>query len=245
MAPSQTDNVIAYGTSGVAPVLLSVLAEGAAGGVGRPGAPALRFARDLERPIRLHSLAHPFVTPPQASDLRHGSAQVAFLQDHLSKLCGTWWRPGQAFVAAYFDAVRAAVASSERELASRTGDMAGLSEPEHWMFSALMPFPRAHVRLLSGESGPGEFVPVDFAFWIGGKFTAVWIDTGNFVMPAARRAQARLAASGAEIRQVRLTSRSGPKGMNILEQLGSEFVSFLEGQRLPQTPFRPAPIGAP
>lgn len=238
-------HMIAYGSGQVREDALEAITAGQMERVDLPGAPFAVIEVTRTEPVRLHSIAHPFTLPPSAADMRHADAQLSFLETHLAKLCGGWWKPGQRFIADYFSALRRKVSEHRDTLADRAGAMAGLIEEEHWAFSAPMPFPRALVRPAGdGPLRAEDFTAADFAFYTRDGLVAAWIDTGRSIMPSAKRARARLLDGGVICRDIRLPP-AGKAPEKLLEELGADFVHFATSEPLPRTPFRGRPIGNP
>lgn len=85
--PARKPLLLPYGTATVAPSQRAALAAGRLDDLDRPGAPVALVGR-AEGLLRLHQIRHPFTRPPVAQDLARGAAQAAFLEAHLTGLCG-------------------------------------------------------------------------------------------------------------------------------------------------------------
>jgi len=241
--------IIPYGMAGVPAALAEAMQSGEAERLSRPGSPVAVIDLRAETRLKLHGVGHPFTRPPQAADLAHAGSQLAFLEDHLSTLCGFRERPKRQFIAAYFAAVRDHVRAHAQELEARTGALAGLCEPQHWCFSALMPLPRAHLYLPEEPASAAihvkDFVGVDFASWDGRELTVVFIDTGNTPTPMQKAARLRLRRPGVRICDLPAKALLRSEGDALLAKLGSGFKHFWHGDPIPLSPFRGGSVADP
>ncbi|WP_127143825.1 hypothetical protein [Pelagibacterium montanilacus] len=240
-----THHLIAYGRDRVREDALVAITEGRAADIDLPGAPLAAVPADRRAPVRLHALAHPFTLPPAATDMRHADQQLDFLAGHLRRLCGSFWKPGLAFFDAYFDAIRAQITRDQDLLAARCSDIAGLIEPAHWAFCAPMPFPRARIRPAApGPLSADDFIPADLAFHTSSGLLALWVDSGNSVLPAQRRARERLSEAGVRCRGLPASALRS-EGRQLLALLGPDFSDFTSTCPLPRSPFAPRPLPRP
>jgi hypothetical protein len=241
--------VIPYGSQGVRKEVLDHLRAGQSDDLERPGAPVVVVDPSLQLPLRMHDLVHPFTLPPIAQDLAHAQTQLAFLQQHLSRLCGDWARSSQAFIACYFEQLRAVVRENEQALLDRTGALSGLVEIDHWCFAACMPLPRAHLYLpdcgQADDYQPADFIAVDFAFWSGTELIAVVIDNGNTPTGARKKALGRLAANDINLQSIGLGVLHSDQPHALLNALGPAFESFWSDLPIPSSPFRGRGIDRP
>ena len=230
-----TVDFIPYGTATVAPMQREALATGRLRDLDRPGAPVAVIDRNAG-PLRLHQLRHPFTRPPVVQNLAHGEAQVAFLEAHLASLCGPWNRPLRGLVGTYFTAIRAQLNARTAELAERLGPVIGLAEPAHWVLSAPMPLPRAHL-----PTG-GAFTDADLVFWDGRDMICCFVGNDHPV-GARRRAMEVLGAEGARVEKLGRDVLDAPD--ILLNRLGPVFADVTAGETLPQSPFRGQSIPRP
>lgn len=230
--PDSDQFLIPYGTPRLASAQGRAMREPAATPV-QPGAPHVTIDRKEAVPLRLNSIVHAFTRPPVAQNLAHATTQLTFLQDHITNLCGDWNKPQRLFVSRYFDALRNHVLAAKDKLEKKLSGLEGLCELEHWCFSALMPLPRAHLCV-----APADFTITDFAFWDGQKITAVFVNSGNTLMPKERRTREQLTASGIEILLVPASLLRDPDDLALLHHLGSPFKQFWKSEAYPSSPFR-------
>ena len=123
--------VIPYGSAGIRADVLGSLVRGDTTDLERPGAPVAVMRDPANNRLRMSGVDHPFTRPPAAQDLAHAVTQLAFLVQHLAGLCGQFAKPGRAFIAGYFAAVRGVVHDNEKALMDKAGALAGLVELDH------------------------------------------------------------------------------------------------------------------
>ena len=202
--------------------------------------PHALISRGLGRAIRINNGPVQFILERRREDLSGIDAQFALLKSNLMRICGEWHAPARNFLARYFADVEAAVDAASAELEERARPFAGLFEPRHWMFSALMPLPRAHIHLplTTGrfDVDPDDVVRVDFAFWTGERLVAVVIDTGSTMLARQRRARERL--ERADLDLVVLTRAELGESPSLLARLGPRFEAFWHDEPLPAGPFK-------
>lgn len=208
--------------------------------------PHALVSRARARPIRFNNGPVQFILERTREDLSGLEAQYALLRANLERICGDWQATVRGFLGRYFADVEAEISRSHEELARRSRPFAGLFEPRHWIFSALMPLPRAHLHLPDTPGGlsidPDDVVRVDFAFWTGSRLVAVLIDTGATVLPRRRRALDRLAHADVDL--VTVTKADLADGMSLLARLGRPFVEFWQDEPLPSGPFKGSAVMA-
>lgn len=235
--------------AGVSATLATAIQTSNSQSLSRPGSPVVSVDITVRTPLKLHNVVHPFTRPPLAGDLAHAQSQLAFLEDHLGGLCGLRERPQRQFIAHYFAAIRHHVRAHSQELNDKTGPLAGLSELHHWCFSALMPMPRAYLRLPAESEDPEislqDFVRVDFAFWDGQDVIVAIIDTGNTLTPSQRRARTRLEQSGIQMRTMSAKNLPQIESDQLLNNLGPGFTRFWHDDPFPLSPFGGSSIADP
>lgn len=240
---------IPYGTLSVRPELLTQVQKGQSDDLERPGAPVAVIEPALRQTLRMYSLQHPFALPPQAQELAHAYSQLAFLTQHLAKLCGNWAKPQVQFIDRYVQELRMLVSDNASHLNKKTQGLDGLVEMEHWCFAAPMPLPRAHLFVSSFDANkpihPHDFVLMDFAFWNGTKIIGVQISNGSTLIGSRKKALKRLVDFGVCIRFVNSTSLQDSKNLTLLQTLGDEFLNFWNDINFPHSPFRGRGIEAP
>jgi len=241
--------IIPYGSANIRSEVLGALTEENLVDLEKPGAPVAMIDTNHAAPLRLHSVQHPFTRLPVAQDLAHADTQLAFLENHLTRLCGERAKPAQAFIAAYFQELRCHVRDREADLAHISGPLSGLIDLDHWCFSGLMPLPSAFLYCPENEIErryvADDFVKVDAAFWTGTQVAAVMIDSGNTLIGKRRQAIERLQQQiMLQWLPVKLLVEPIAAG-DLLAKLGPAFEGFLAGQDLPASPFRGRGIPAP
>ncbi len=204
--------------------------------------PHALVSRAAGRPIRINNGPVQFILERQLEDLSGVEAQFELLKTNLVRICGDWQAPARSFLTRYFSDVEAEIESGRSELEERARPFAGLFEPLHWMFSALMPLPRAHIHLPSGVGGfeaeQDDLVRVDFAFWTGTRIVCVVIDTGATLLPRQRRLRDRLARADLDLIILGKAELGGE--LSLLARLGTRFRQFWQDEPLPGGPFKGA-----
>lgn len=204
--------------------------------------PHALIRRALKRPIRINNGPVQFILERRREDLSGVDAQFELLKSNLVRICGDWGAPARNFLTRYFAEVESEIETADAELKQRAEPFAGLFEPRHWMFSALMPLPRAHIHLPSTigafDIDADDVMRVDFAFWTGTRLVAVVIDTGSTLLPRQRRQRERL--ERADLDLVVLTKNELSQDGALLDRLGPQFRRFWQDEPLPAGPFKGA-----
>jgi hypothetical protein len=154
--------------------------------------PLVAVNRASAEPLRLNS--QPFELNTAAASDRD------VMRQHLHRLCHAWDKPARDFIDGYLHHVERRLEANRPALERKLRPLAGLYCFEDWMFSAPLPLPRAHLFAPGDPTSPvgseADFVPVDFAFWLGGRFSAALSSQGRSTPAKARERGARLARSG-------------------------------------------------
>ncbi len=203
-------------------------------------APHALICRSNRCPVRLNNGPVQFILERRLEDLSGLDVQFDLLKSNLMRVCGEWNVPGRLFLNRYFDEVEAEIDAASNELTKRSKNFPGLFEPRHWIFSAMMPLPRAHLHL-SQPTGfytieNNDLARVDFAFWNGKRLVAVVIDTGSTLLKKQR--SVRDALSRADIDLVILSKSDLVNGEPLLGRLGEKFQNFWQDEVLPSGPFK-------
>jgi len=202
----------------------------------------------------------PFVTVAEGSDgaLRLGDPiarshpasepadenQLAGLRRTLLRHCDPWRRSQHRFLERYFDFVASHVEDYRDELAEKLEPFAGLFQYRDWVYSALMPLPRAHLHAPeSGKPfGPESLVPVDFAFWTGGVTIAVDTPGKGTQSSTTERRHDRLRGSGAKVIELSDDVLESSKQTDFEAALPADFRRFWRDIALPSGPLKPAAL---
>lgn len=202
--------------------------------------PCVLINRARSAPLRLNSAPLPIATPGLREVASDVDGELRRLQNHLERLCGEWIRPPRRFLQRYFEEVRAAIERHCANLEKRAAPFAGLYEPAHWAFSALLPLPRAHFHLPDPRArasfDAADIVRVDFAFWTGTALVAVVQGGHRTPTPAERRDRARLEAWGIELRPYDPDQFAGTAEGGLLKLLGPAFMDFWKSESVPSGP---------
>jgi hypothetical protein len=154
------------------------------------------------------------------------AARVVAAIDWLTSLCGDYAPLRRQFIATYFRYIAHQIEARRADLLERLKPYDGLYAPEDFLWSALMPLPRAWVP--TGD----QLLPADIVFWDGAQFIAIEISSRTTMRQAA------FDAAGV------LVLRIDPGTVDIAPSLPGNFQHFCEDQTLPSSPFRrPIPLG--
>jgi len=176
------------------------------------------------RALRLCHGPYPFAEPPDLVGAATNAARLELLRDHLLSLCRPWDKLADAFLAAYFARIAAALSTVHAELSAAGG---GVFAPEDWSFCALRPLPLAH---LAGTRA-------DFAFWTGAGFAAIELEGSGSPRKQRRDELARLEAAGVAIVRVPGAALQQHGERLLADLLPPAFHHFWETITLPASPF--------
>jgi hypothetical protein len=173
-----------------------------------------------------------------------GGNQLASLCRALTRHCDPWRRNQHRFLECYFDFVARHVENHRDELTRRLDPFAGLFQYRDWVYSALMPLPRAHIHAPdSGEPfGPESLVPVDFAFWTGSAAIVVEMPGKTTRSPITGRRHDRLRRSGAKIVELTDDMLEPANTAEFEDALPAGLHRFWHDIALPAGPLKPAAL---
>ncbi len=177
---------------------------------------------------------------PESAD----ADQIANLCRALGRHCDPWRRGPRRFLECYFDFVARHVESHRDALAGRLERFAGLFRYRDWVYSALMPLPRAHHHAPdSGEPlGPETLVRVDFAFWTGSAAFAIEIPGTVTRSPATDQRHERLRRAGARIVELADDVLDPARTAEFEAALPEDLRLFWRDRALPSGPLKPAAL---
>lgn len=191
-----------------------------------PRNPTLRSVEVADRPLRLNTEPIPADAMPLATG--DHAARVAAALAWLEGLCGDYAPLRRQFIAAYFRFITAAIDTQRAELAERLRQYDGLYAPEDFLWSALRPLPRGWVFVSE------RWLAADMVFWDGAQAISIELGARD-----SDRQRALLAAGVS-------TRRIAPADFGRLgTMLPRSFHRFWDGETLPSSPFRRAPLREP
>ena len=167
--------------------------------------------------------------------------QLEFLRDHLKGFCDLWNKPQRLFLDRYFEFIAARVEAQRAPLSAALEKFGGLYDYMDWSLSAPRPLPRALIRAPGRE---GEFLSVDFAFWLDGRVLAVVL-AGSGTPTRNERAKRR-ALEDCEVEIVEISLRALARdgaGYLIEGPLPRDFTAFWESEAMPSSPFKGSSLG--
>jgi hypothetical protein len=146
-----------------------------------------------DRTLRMNrqQFALPRVQPKDMSP----EGQFSALSEHLLTLCSPWDRLSRAFLTGYFEFVRLEISHSHAEIESRLSRFGGLYRPEHLLFSAPLPLPRAHLI----EPAGAAMGRADIAFRLKRGWLALLCAPSRLMPARAAKIELRLQEARADI----------------------------------------------
>ncbi len=204
--------------------------------------PCVTVAEVPNRALRLDGwLCGPRAAPEPESP---GDDQLASLCRALSRHCDQWRRSERRFLECYFDFVARHVESNRDELTGRLEPFAGLFQYRDWVYSALMPLPRAHLHAPESDEpfGPETLVRVDFAFWTGTAAIAIEIPGRGTRSVVTDRRHERLRRAGARIVELADDMLDPTRAAEFEAALPEDLCLFWHDRALPSGPLKPAAL---
>ena len=173
-----------------------------------------------------------------------GDDQLATLCRALTRHCDPWRRSERRFLECYFDFVARHVESNRDALTGRLEPFAGLFRYRDWVYSALMPLPRAHLHAPESGApfGPETLVRVDFAFWTGTAAIAIEIPGKGTRSLATDRRHDRLRRAGAVMVELADEVLEAANAAEFEAALPEDLRRFWRDRALPSGPLKPAAL---
>ena len=145
-------------------------------------------------PLRLNNHHYNLRGQISMESINNTNAQFDYLCEHLKLFCGVWEKSQKGFLDCYFDFVSKQVIENRTKLERKLVDFGQLYNYRHWLFSALLPLPQAHINTsisLNMSSYNSESMKlVDFCFWNGEQiFAIVLADDGHTSQKVIQRNQ--------------------------------------------------------
>ncbi len=186
------------------------------------------------QPLRLSTIAWDFPERPDLIALAERQQRLEFLRDHLKTFCGLWDKLPRLFLDTYVRDIAECMRRGRPALEVLAAAHGGLFQPEDWCYAALCPLP--HACLSSAPDAPDALV--DFAFWSGAAFHAVFITSAVSQDRAQHDTCARLRDSGVLVTEIPGAELQRIEPGNLMIRLGAAFTDFWKGVPLPSSPFR-------
>ena len=199
-------------------------------------------------PLRLNGGQYAFQEPPIMRILPTVWDQLAFLEDHLVKLCGTWSKYQRLFVARYFDFIRLRVEEERPALSQMIEAFGNLYEYRDWAFSAPRPLPQAYVYAPkeTGSTAPpqaDDFTAADMAFWTGQNILILDLSDPNSTDPFQQRRHQRVKNAGIDILALPPAVLDDDNNRAFRALLPQSFQNFWHGELAPSRPFVDTKLG--
>ena len=188
---------------------------------------------DLQKGLRLNSIAMPFVALP-------GGDTFGAIRHHMTSLLSPWDGTARRVLSAYFDWVDELVESRREVLDTKIAPYGGLFSYADFRFSAPMPLVRAHLLAPSpqGKRGDaGDFFRADIAFFPGDSRIVAFV-SDNETPRSRRQRDERLNAAGIAVRSIEsFLSGTSTRFIEALCPNGPD--RFWEDEIMPCGPFQP------
>ncbi len=204
--------------------------------------PCVSVAEAPDGALRLDGwLGEPRVAPEPESP---ADDRLASLCRALTRHCDPWRRRERQFLVCYFDFVARHVESNRDELTGSLERFAGLFQYRDWVYSALLPLPRAHLHAPKSSEpfGPETLVRVDFAFWTGTAAIAIEISSKDTPSPVTDRRHERLRRAGTHIVELADDVLDPIRTADFEAALPDDLRQFWRDRALPSGPLKPAAL---
>jgi len=204
--------------------------------------PCVTVAQAPDGALRLDGW--PSGSPAALGSDSSGDDQLTILRRSLTRHCDPWRRSQHRFLECYFDFIARHVESHRDALIEKLDRFSALFQYRDWVYSALMPLPRAHLHAPnSGEPfGPETLVRVDFAFWTGTAAIAIEIPGRNTRSPITDRLHIRLRRTGAGIVELADEILEATNAAEFEAALPEDLRLFWRDRALPSGPLKPAAL---
>jgi hypothetical protein len=204
--------------------------------------PIICVNRASGEPLRMNS-------QPLDFGADQGGARMSLreiMRKYLLQFCRVWDRQAASFVDAYFVHVARTLEARGPEIEERLRPFDGLYRVEDWFFSAPMPLPRAHLFAPEEPASPvgteADFVPVDFAFWLGDRMSGALSSQTELTPAKVRQRHSRLTRSGVVLTTFGPGDLVDPSGA-IFERAAKMSEALASLGPLPVGPLRRMPLG--
>jgi len=206
-----------------------------------PPFPCASIALGAKTPLRLNSTRF---DENLLARLRGSDDPLGLIRAALVRLCSPWDKLSRRFVELYFDCILARLETHREAIAKKLLPFDGLYRAEDFVYSALMPLPRAH---LYAPCEPGalkrqDFVAVECAFWLGDRLIAATTAPSALTPRKAREKMERLAGAGIEATAFGPQDLEGSGEALLARLLSEDHLSFWTGESVPCGPLRPAAL---
>jgi hypothetical protein len=211
----------------------------------RTAFPCAAINRATREPLRFNNSRYDFGFAPDAAAGAEGEAAV--LREYLKGMCKPWDNVSVQFLDAYFRFVAEGLKQDTEALAARLAPYAGLYDPKDFLFSAPKPLPRAHLHAptpgasaSAGAMDPGDFLRVDFAFWLGDRLAAAQSAQSFLTPKRAKEHTDRLRLAGVDVHLFGPADLAGDRARDFFTRLLGAAAKFWESEPVPSGPFRSA-----
>jgi len=173
-----------------------------------------------------------------------GDNQLAKLRRALTRHCDPWQRSQHRFLECYFDFITRHVESHRDALIGKLEPFSTLYQFRDWVYSALIPLPRAHLHAPNSSEafGPETLAQVDFAFWTGSTAIAIEILGKGTRSPVVNQRHFRLRRAGVGIIELANELLESANAADFEAALPEDLLLFWHDQALPSGLLKPAAL---
>ena len=200
--------------------------------------PFVTVAEDLDSALRLDD-SHSVL----GSDLS-GDDHLTKLRRALRRHCDPWQRRQHQFLDCYFDFIMRHVENHHTALIGKLEPYSTLFQFGDWVYSALMPLPRAHLHApnTSEPFGPETLAQVDFVFWTGTTEIAIEIPGKGTRSSVVDQRHFRLRRAGVNIIELADELLESANAADFQAALPNDLLHFWRDRALPSGPLKPAAL---
>jgi len=173
-----------------------------------------------------------------------GDDQLTKLRRALTRHCDPWQRSQHRFLDCYFDFITRHVENHRNALIGKLESYSTLFQFRDWVYSGLLPLPRAHLHAPNSSKpfGPETLAQVDFAFWTGTTAIAIEIPGKGTRSPVVDQRHLRLRRAGVGIIELEDELLEFANAADFEAALPEDLLLFWHGRALPSGPLKPAAL---
>jgi len=166
--------------------------------------------------------------------------QFTKLRRALTHHCDPWQRRQHKFLDCYFDFIARHVENHRYALLGKLEPFPTLFQFRDWVYSALMPLPRAHLHAPNSSEpfGPETLAQVDFAFWTGKTLIAIEIPGKGTRAPIVDQRHIRLRRAGVGVTELTDELLESTNAADFEAALPKDLLLFWHGRALPSGPLK-------
>ena len=173
-----------------------------------------------------------------------GDDQLTKLRQALIRHCDPWQRSQHRFLDCYFDFITRHVENHRNTLIGKLEPYSTLFQFRDWVYSGLLPLPRAHLHAPNSSKpfGPETLARVDFAFWTGTTAIAIEIPGKDTRSPVVDQRHFRLRRAGVGIIELADELLESANAADFEAALPEDLLLFWHDRALPSGLLKPAAL---